>query len=196
MHAYRKLTVNQDLWKRQWLNESEYPFVWELTANLRNTEPIARKVSQAIHEALGRLGAPGPEPVWHLVNELPIRPGHIIEAVEILIENGFGPNNLVVLCVSASLASQLRTYTVGPFSFGRWGSRGIPVETIHRFKGLESEAVVVVLGCPEDQQVDIVAYVGMSRARSMLVVTGSKQDQSQIHWLSGSSEVKISTSPC
>ncbi len=38
----------QDIWKRQWRENAEFAFSWELTLNLRNTEPIARKVAEII----------------------------------------------------------------------------------------------------------------------------------------------------
>jgi superfamily I DNA/RNA helicase len=54
------------------------------------------------------------------------------------------------------------------------GGAGVVVETVHRFKGLESEVVVLVTGSPDAASHDPLLYVGMSRARSMLVVLGPR----------------------
>ena len=108
----------------------------------------------------------------------------MVSAVETVLDAGFNPTNLVVLCESAPLASRLRERSDGAYSFGKWGSKGIPVETVARFKGLESEAIVLVLdeGETEDQRTS--AYIGMSRARSVLTVVGSQSQQSCLGWSS------------
>jgi ATP-dependent exoDNAse (exonuclease V) alpha subunit len=58
----------------------------------------------------------------------------------------------------------------------------VPVESISRFKGLDAAAVVLVLaenkGPPNQAQ----AYVGMSRARSVLVVVGSEGTRRAVNW--------------
>jgi len=51
-------------------------------------------------------------------------------------------------------------------------SGGIAVETIHRFKGLEADAAVVVLDRLETDRDQALAYIGLSRARAHLVVVG------------------------
>jgi hypothetical protein len=87
----------------------------------------------------------------------------------------------VVLVDDPRLVDRLRERSVGPFSFGRWGSRGIAVETISRFKGLEAAAVVLTLSEPGPQQRTQV-YVGMSRARSLLVAVGPDAAREAVNW--------------
>lgn len=171
----------QDLWRRGWNLATDYPFVWELTQNMRNTLPIAKRVSAIVGgDAHGR-GVPGPDPIWRS-SEGHAKERDVVNAVEHLLEEGFGPHNLVVLCSSARLAERLRERSIGPFSFGLWGSRGIPVETVSRFKGLESQAIVLVLDGPFALDGRTSAYVGMSRARSVLVVVGDETDQPPLSW--------------
>lgn len=171
----------QDLWRRGWDLATDYPFVWELTQNMRNTLPIAKRVSAIVGgDAQGR-GIPGPTPVWRS-SEGHAKERDVVNAVEHLLEEGFGPQNLVILCGSARLAERLRERSIGPFSFGLWGSRGIPVETVSRFKGLESQAIVLVLDGPFAPDGRTSAYVGMSRARSVLVVVGDEADQPPLSW--------------
>lgn len=171
----------QDIWKRNWSDGSSFPFVWELTRNLRNTQPIAARVAAAVGVACGDKGIPGPEPVWQSTNGSPTEKD-VLAAVERLVEEGFGPSNLVVLCSTPSLGAKLRERSVGPFSFGKWGGRGIAVETIARFKGLEAQAVVLVLPDTHNPELNLEAYVGMSRARSVLVVVGPTTSRKSLSW--------------
>jgi hypothetical protein len=171
----------QDMWGRDWREGAGQPFVWELTRNMRNTQPIARCVAAAIGHAPKSRSVPGPAPQWHLTNGPP-REGDVVDAVERLIDQGFGPTSLVVLCASGHLASRLRERSIGPFSFGSWGGRGIATETVGRFKGLESQAIVLALSGKSANEDRTAAYVGMSRARSVLVVVGSKADQTFLNW--------------
>lgn len=173
----------QDLWCRGWNIDADFPFVWELTRNMRNTHPIAMRVAAVIGSDFQGRGIPGPDPVWNGSDGHP-QERDIVSAVELLLDQGFGPTSLVVLCDSARTAERLRERSIGPFSFGAWGSRGIPVETISRFKGLESQAVILVLDGPLDDDVQASAYVGMSRARSVLVVVGDPARQLSLNWQS------------
>ncbi len=171
----------QDLWKRGWNLGAEYPFVWELTRNMRNTLPIAKRVAAIVGGDVQGRGIPGPDPIWR-GSEGPAKERDVISAVEYLLEEGFGPASLVVLCGSARMAEKLRERSIGAFSFGCWGSRGVPVETVSRFKGLESQAIILVLDGPFASHGRTSAYVGISRARSVLVVVGDESDQSDLSW--------------
>jgi hypothetical protein len=172
----------QELWGRNWSDEAGWPFTYVLHKNLRNTAPIASKVSAVFEHRSSSWGANGPRPIWRDI-ENPKRPERdVVALVEHLVDDGFGPRNMVVLCSSPILVNRLRQMTVASFSFGRWGSNGIPVETISRFKGLEAEAVVVVLEDAKDSLEKILAYVGLSRARSILAVVGTGRMQGLINW--------------
>lgn len=171
----------QDLWRRGWDLDADFPFVWELTRNMRNTHPIAKRVAAIMGgDAEGR-GIPGPDPIW-IASDGPAKERDVVNAVEHLLDQGFGPTSLVVLCGSARMAERLRERSIGPFSFGIWGSRGIPVETVSRFKGLESQATILVLDGPFSDDAPTAAYVGMSRARSVLVVVGDDAARSLLSW--------------
>lgn len=171
----------QDLWRRGWDLATDYPFVWELTRNMRNTLPIAKRVSAIVGGNVESRGIPGPAPIWRS-SEGHAKERDVVNAVEYLLDEGFGPQDLVVLCGSTRLAARLRERLIGPFSFGHWGGRGIPVETVSRFKGLESQAIVLVLDGPFSPEGRTSAYVGMSRARSVLVVVGDDADQPPLSW--------------
>ena len=62
---------------------------------------------------------------------------------------------------------------------------GVGMETIHRFKGLETGVAIVVFG-PENEvnpeTIETYAYVGMSRAKYALFVMGTGEVKEAIHW--------------
>jgi len=172
----------QDIWKRDWREGFHGEFVWELTRNMRNTQPIAARVAAAVKITLPSRGIEGPPPAWRICDGEPGE-GEVIAAIELLLDEGFNPSSIVVLCGSATLVTRLRERSVAGVSLGQWGTRGIATETISRFKGLESQAVILALSSVRLADDRVGAYVGMSRARSMLVVVGTAIDREYLNWL-------------
>lgn len=171
---------HQDIWKREWDTNMGDSFTCTLSKNMRNTDPIASCVNASVNGDCKGRGILGPNPNWITATEP--SESDVIVAVEDFIDEGFGPHNLVVICGSLALTKKLKERSVGHFSFGAWGSQGIPVETISRFKGLESQAVVLVLPAEFSSQSRVEAYVGMSRARSVLAVIGSDAIRKDLSW--------------
>lgn len=172
----------QDFWKRDWAKlRNSFTFEWKLSQNLRNTQPIAVRVSSAVNAHCRNSGVSGPNPVWQISSK-ESAVSDVLTIVEKLLNDGLVPSNIVVLCESVQLVQKLREYTIGSHSFGRWQGHGIAVETVARFKGLESQAVVLVLEHDHESNRPILPYVGISRARSLLMVIGSEIDQKKINW--------------
>jgi superfamily I DNA and RNA helicase len=171
----------QDLWTREWSTDPRHPFVYELTHNMRNTRPIAQRVAAAVSTTCKDRGVAGPLPIWRTTGGSP-RESDVVASVERLLDDGFTPADLIVLCEDARLAARLRERSIGAYSFGRWGSRGVPVESISRFKGLDAGTVVLALAEGRGPAHQAQAYVGMSRARSLLVVIGSEATRRAINW--------------
>lgn len=173
----------QDLWGRSWTSDPRHPFVYELTRNMRNTRPIAERVAATVASISSDRGVPGPKPIWRVSVGSP-RESDIVAAVEQLLDDGLVPGNIVVLCEDSALVSRLRERSIGAYSFGRWGGRGVPVESISRFKGLDAAAVVLALSDAslKSSSHNAQAYVGMSRARSLLIVIGSDQTRNAVNW--------------
>ena len=76
-------------------------------------------------------------------------------------------------------------------TFTEWGKPGggIPVETIHSFKGLERDAVIMAMDIHrKEDDIRAMTYVGMSRARSVLYVLADQQLKEIIHWDGSSGE--------
>ena len=174
----------QEIWGRDWSSGTGFPFAWHLTRNLRNTQAIAERVSAVVGADLVTCGVAGPKPMWRDVRDPRRAERDVIAGVERLIDEGFGPRSMVVICCSPALVARLREYSIGPYSFGRWGGGGIPVETVSRFKGMEAEAIVLALADCATEQDRTAAYVGMSRARSLLMVIGRPQSKAFVNWVS------------
>lgn len=171
----------QDIWAREWSTDPRHPFVYELTRNMRNTRPIAERVAATIAVTCKDRGVAGPKPIWRTTDGAP-RESDVVAAVEPLLDQGLTPASIVVLCEDAALANRLRERSIGAYSFGCWGSRGLPVESVSRFKGLDAAAVVLVLAENKGPAHQAQAYVGMSRARSLLVVVGSGATKKAVNW--------------
>lgn len=144
---------------------------FELHVNCRNTVPISKVVAGIFGTAMGDLGVEGPEPVWVPVES----PEGAIKAVSkqlhrLVNEGGLKPGQVAVITQGKSMAEKIRSEPRAGITLTTLDGNGLVCETIHRFKGLEADAVIVVLddlGEDKDRQL---AYIGLSRARTMLVV--------------------------
>jgi len=149
----------------------EYP----LTRNCRNTRHIHRKAvrfyrSERVPQAIGPEGSP---PEVYFYKDSDDLHGHLRRLIhQFIAEEGLSNQDLVVLLGHRNL---LQRGKLGNFSLtDRWPPtrKGeIPCITVHAFKGLESP-VVILAGLDEEVYPDFTtaAYVGMSRARTRLVI--------------------------
>jgi superfamily I DNA and RNA helicase len=164
------------------------PKAWpviELDLNCRNTLPIAKIVAGCYGDAAPSTGAEGPAPQF-----IEISNTSYVDAVQhlvadLLMDKGMKASDVVVLANAKKNVEGLRTRLAGPEPFVELDGRGVAVETIHRFKGLEAKVVVLCLsGRPgEFNGIEVdraLAYVGTSRARSALFVVASR---SWLQWL-------------
>jgi len=146
----------------------------ELTMNCRNTHQIANLLRQ-LGGAPAAPGAPEGEPVRlarcsssdDAVDEV----GLLLE--ELVVSSRIDPANILVVTGHTSLRDRIRGESPGGFACSPWEDRhggDIVCETIHRMKGLERDAVILVT--EDDDLGDHLLYVGMSRAISRLVVVG------------------------
>lgn len=157
---------HQQLYSREF-TPPEWPIV-ELTINCRNTLPIARAVAQVFTDPLPVSGAPGRRPI--LVATDGLRAESVVQSVvaDLLDRDHFPASSIVVLSSSRDMVQRLRRQALPSAVFVALGEAGVVVETIHRFKGLEAE--VIVLALPEATIDDALLYVGLSRARDVLIV--------------------------
>ncbi|MFM5543022.1 NERD domain-containing protein [Aeromonas veronii] len=174
---------HQDLYRRGW-SVPKGLVEFELTINCRNTGPIAKKVANIFNDRLEGKFIDGPEPKFLQTDyREPLAP-NIIRLVESLVlEDKIEPAQLVVLTDSASVVSELRATGVAEHLFTTLDGHGIPVETIHRFKGLERDVVVIALSdATTFADIRAVTYVGLSRAKVGLYVIASRDIKDAIAW--------------
>ena len=106
----------------------------------------------------------------------------VVGQVAKLLDEGFDERELVVLVEDARLVRELRSMTVGTACFSALGEVGVAVDTIARFKGLEAQAVVLCLGKSGEHVPDKLAYVGMSRAKTVLRIIAPPQRKRALNW--------------
>lgn len=146
----------------------------ELTMNCRNTHQIANLLRE-LGGTPAASGAPEGEPVIlapcsssdDAVDEV----GLLLE--DLVVSAQIDPANILVVTGHTALRDRIRGESPGGFACAAWEDRhggDIVCETIHRMKGLERDAVILVT--EDDALDDHLLYVGMSRAISRLVVVG------------------------
>ena len=171
---------NQMLWPRDWEAPSGW-FVYELTINCRNTVEIAKRLEPIVPGSAICRGARGPEARWTVLRASDRASRVVIQQVEDLLDEGFSPSELAVLCENPGTARELQSMSVGVEGFCPFDGPGIPVETISRFKGLEAPAIVLVLE-REGNPPDVQCYVGFSRATTVLRVIGPRERMGAVQW--------------
>lgn len=160
---------HQQLYRREDAVPRDWP-VAELDLNCRNTLPIARLVASVFGDSLPVTGAGGREPA--LIQCAPGDEAHMVQSVvdRLITEESLAPAQVAVLCERREVVDRLGTLMAGGYPFVPLGDSGIVTETVHRYKGLEAEAVVLVLSSVPPAET--IRYVGFSRGRSMLVCIG------------------------
>jgi hypothetical protein len=164
------------------------PFIgldYELSVNCRNTLPIAQRVASAFDSRCSSLGAAGPDP--HLC--LTDGPGDLWDALKsalhrVLVVGRLRPPQVAVLSTSRQFIRAAQARGVGPHRLvpaDAADANSIVAETVHRFKGLEADAVILVV--PEsDPDTKKLLYIGLSRARAYLELICPYAVASSIGW--------------
>ena len=98
---------------------------------------------------------------------------------EIIVDGEIDVSRVAVLSSSRPLIDDLQGTRIGRWNATDLNGSGIRCETIQRFKGLEADAVVLVI--PDDGPVDSsLLYVGASRARAVLAVIATTKSAAQL----------------
>ena len=174
--------ANQNIYRSDW----EPPFEgepFELDINCRNTVPIAERVGAVFDRDEPSLGTDGPAPAFIELAAPTQAPKKLATILTKLIrDEGMRPDQITVLANEKKLIDGLRGQQIEGHKLVAAGGKGITVETVHRFKGLESDAVVLVLTEMNDRADRVLAYVGMSRARVVLFVLGTSEVKEALNW--------------
>jgi hypothetical protein len=162
---------HQAIYREDW----EPPFdavEYTLDLNCRNTNQIDAVVARVYGDDLSAHGADGPEPEFHAVES----PEGIDKALRGILhrlvnEGAIPPDRVVILTQRRETKDRLIGQTSAGLTLGTIGTPDtIAVDTIYRFKGLEADAVIVILDRLEKDRDRALAYIGLSRARFQLVV--------------------------
>jgi hypothetical protein len=182
-HFHLFLDDHQNLYGR----EAQLPFTepeYRLRRNCRNTRPIAAFARAAVglvdEAGLARLPT-GPKPVVHEVDSADAERDAVrLVLHELIHERGLAPAQVVILgchrIENSSFATvrKVGNYTVRDVS-EPGTANGIRYSTVHKFKGLEADAVLLVgIGEPsrhyDESHWRRFTYVGGSRATTVLHV--------------------------
>ena len=175
--------AQQAIYRRDWQPPFEQP-AFELEINCRNTLPIARRVASVFGGQCTTLGTGGPEPRFR-VAETPRDVGETLRIAldELIDDQGLTDDQLVVLSGKRDVVDVLRGQTLGEHRMVAPGAWGIVVETVHRFKGLEADVVLLVFSSYDENLDDALTYIGMSRARAHLEVIGPAALAEKLSWI-------------
>jgi hypothetical protein len=151
--------------------------VYRLTVNCRNTAPIGTATAVLSGVPLvEHLRIDGPEVRHFWVHDIEAQRHQIAKVVRELLKEGVVVDQLVILSpVSIERSCLAHGLPGGPSvrelsTTGDCGD-GVPFSTIHAFKGLEADIVILVdLGRLDLPASKSAVYVGTSRARALLVL--------------------------
>jgi hypothetical protein len=146
----------------------------DLSMNCRNTHAVARVVAR-FGGAEAAPASPDGQPVefygWSSDDQAVLEVGNLLE--RLVGEDQIDPANILVVTGHTSVRDKIREGAPGGFVCDKWEKRAdgnIVCETIHRTKGLERDAVILVT--TDADLPDNLLYVGMSRAISKLIIVG------------------------
>lgn len=180
--------VHQAIYRPDWTPPFPGPS-YDLTRNCRNTVAIAERVAAVFRDPVATLGATGPDPEYAVAINREGGAKALRSAIHRYLNEGkLDAGQLAVICQRRQDVEHLRGLSLAGHrgvQLGEWGSDGFLVETIHRFKGLEADAVVVILESVEDPVDRSLAYIGISRARAQLLVIGPPAVASALSWPDG-----------
>jgi hypothetical protein len=160
------------------LPESRY----QLTRNYRNTQKIFRQASRFYRGRTVRpMGPVGTDVRWLASATATLATSAVATRIcELVGHHGVQPSDITVLMPTARDAEHFRrTSGSGMSRFGTTDAESrdagkVVVDSIRRFKGLESPVILLVL--PDGMEAfEEVVYTGMTRAQTLLEVFASKR---------------------
>jgi hypothetical protein len=164
----------QSLFPRQGTLLAEFPR-FPLSTNLRNSQAIhALAAKFGASPALACAGPPGRPIDWVVA-----APADTLAAVEhqlhrLVFTERLSPSDVAVLVMRrGALPRDVRRISGIPVGSRSAGPGEVLIDTVHRFKGLDKLAVILILS-PELSLPanDALVYIGLTRARGLLVVIG------------------------
>jgi hypothetical protein len=157
-------------------------FEYRLTKNCRNTRPVAEKVAAVLGGEVRTNKVEGPKPKFHVVTSVDATVKRVLHRLSELLADGLEPAQIQVLSTTPDVAGRLRGRDIDGVGLVAYGADGIAVETVQRYKGLEAEAVLVVIPELTDDLDRSLANTGLSRAQTFLEVVGPEAVMNAMGW--------------
>ena len=183
----------QDLWNESadLENANDFGPIWELNRNVRNSKLIAEKINNIFDTYDETIDEDGPEPRF-LDSTHPVQTkSHLTDQVEALLEQGYSHKEIVILCWWEDIDEIKETLLSDSYLIEHKIADEMNLESVRRFKGLESEAVILVLPLNwttaelthRAEEVTKMVYAGISRPTTQLIVIGPHFTlQREINW--------------
>ena len=148
-----------------------------LTRNLRNTKRIHDLISKFYSGyTIESIGPYGTEVEWHLAASIKEIRSIINDRINDIVSNeSVNPSNIAILTSNKQYISDFNLGTkiadIPSMSCEEHFEGHITVDTVRRFKGLESKIVFIVLTKELIRETELI-YVALSRARTHLIIVG------------------------
>lgn len=165
--------------RRMLISHAPDPARFTIRKNCRNTHQIARQTAVLTgFEALpyDLSDTEGPDVEYRYWTDQQAEASRLREVIDGLLGEGFRPEDIIVLAPSRFERSAAKLLA-GELPIGEIGEgvdrqpNRILFSTVHAFKGMESKVVVLTgFSDIESERYQPLLYIGMSRARSCLVV--------------------------
>ena len=173
---------NQDIYRGPWRSPFDADPIL-LETNCRNTVEIAERTNFLLDADQPTLGTHGVSPTFKEADT----PNQLSKALDaslrkFLIDDGLGTQQVVVLTTRRADLEDLAGSHGDGVEVGDGRSGTVLIETVHRFKGLEADAVILLLHDPHPEELRRLAYIGMSRARVLLHVIGPSSIRALLEW--------------
>lgn len=167
---------HQAIFRKGWRPPFDEPN-FTLTTNCRNTRQIAEHVAAVFDDPVATLGVEGPKVEYvRAATEQEIAKALRATLHRLTIEEQLDPTQIVILADRRHLVERLRGTSFANQRLVEPGMKGVVVESIHRFKGMESDSVILIRTTEPDDDDRMLSYVGLSRARAHLTVVGPAGD--------------------
>ena len=150
-----------------------------LDQNLRNSVPISELAALCVEDPLTLAGLDGP-PVTFIETTQDLANSEADKIVEHLILDGWAPGD-ICLITTGSRHERHRALAEGPKKVDYWNSffddEQVFYGHINGFKGLERRVIVLAInGFKVENAKKDMLYTGITRARDLLFIVGSKDD--------------------
>ena len=180
---------NQNIYEGSGLEQFKRFTQVNLTINCRNTLEIAKVVNRCGNIDTIVKGAHGPTPNFKTASsETEVHDLLTAQIKEWVDEMAIQPHEIALLTDSKELADSYFDTTLGSIHLLDGEDGTLHVDTIHRFKGLEAEAVICVFLPANNYSESLkkeflkLGYIGLSRARTLLTVIASEEATEFLTW--------------